>query len=106
MNRLGLAITLSMLAPIACYTQEPGADTKPRTVADNPNIDFAAFAELAKKLEPVRAERRVPLEQFLEMAKEPGTIVLDTRSKWAFDLVQPLGLWLHAALRAGGLCPN
>ncbi|MEM7476611.1 MAG: rhodanese-like domain-containing protein [Planctomycetota bacterium] len=71
----------------AVFAERPASESKPTAVKNNPNIDFAAFIKLAKRLESVRAERRVPLERFLKMAKEPNTILLDTRSKSAFEAV-------------------
>lgn len=53
--------------------------------AENPQIDYDGFVKLTRELAEVRAKRRVPLEEFLAMASEPGTILLDTRSKDAFE---------------------
>lgn len=54
-------------------------------VPPNPQIDYDGFVEMAASERDERAKRRVPLEKFLEMSGEPNTIILDTRSKAAFD---------------------
>jgi phage shock protein E len=43
-------------------------------------VDYAGFLQLAEKVEPYRAGRRVSLDTFNAMKAEPGTIVLDARS--------------------------
>ncbi len=49
------------------------------------DVDFANFTELTKKTEEYRKSRMVSLDKFKTMAKEKGTLVLDTRSKLAYD---------------------
>ena len=56
-------------------------------VPQNQAIDFAGFVNLTHSLQRTRESRRVSIETFNEMAKDPKTIILDTRSKRAFDLV-------------------
>lgn len=48
-------------------------------------IDFDSFMKLAKKVEYYRAKRLIPVNEFLAKAKEPNTIILDSRSKEMFD---------------------
>ncbi len=52
---------------------------------DNPQIQYAAFAKLTTELEKVRKEHRLSEEDFLKIAKEPGTVILDARSRDKFD---------------------
>ena len=63
--------------PVAAETQAP----PPR----NPLIHYGSFIKLAKEVEPIRQQRRVAYERFMQMAKEDDTILLDTRSKAAYD---------------------
>ena len=70
---LAAAAVLSVAAP--AFAQNAPA---------NPQIDYDGFAALTVELAPIRAERRIPLQQFLAKAKEDGTIILDTRSAAAF----------------------
>jgi len=57
----------------------------------NPLISYKAFAKAVEKTEPYRAQRRIDLETFLKYSKEQNTIILDTRSKRAFDLLHIKG---------------
>ncbi len=47
----------------------------------NPNIDYPAFLEISEEVHALRAKRRVSENKFIEMSKEGGTVILDTRSK-------------------------
>jgi len=57
----------------------------------NPLIDYKGFLEDAAKVEKLRTERRISEADFLRMAAEPGTIVLDARSKEKYDLLHVKG---------------
>lgn len=50
-------------------------------------IDFAGFLELADEVQPIREKRRVALDKFQKMARDKSTLILDTRSKTAYDEV-------------------
>lgn len=82
---------------ICCGQQEPSLDAQPAQPAkdsppsENPAVDYQGFARLVRELEEVREQRRVPLDQFLKMAKEPRTIILDVRSKDAYELLHFAG---------------
>jgi rhodanese-related sulfurtransferase len=52
----------------------------------NPNIDFPGFLQIAAKTEALRENRRLTEEEFARMAREPGTIVLDARSRDKYAL--------------------
>ncbi|MEM6688094.1 MAG: rhodanese-like domain-containing protein [Planctomycetota bacterium] len=56
-------------------------------IVENPSIDFNGFISLTTNLRELREARRVNVEDFNRMAQEPNTIILDTRSKSAFDSV-------------------
>lgn len=62
----------------------------------NPAIDYAQFAKLTAELQPVRAKHRVSEEEFLKMASEPGTVILDARSADKFGKIHVKGA-LHLA---------
>jgi|GEM_PF-1159616 len=56
--------------------------------ADNPhadNLDYASFKALAEQTAPVRSENRISVERFTELAAQPDTVILDTRSKRDYD---------------------
>jgi rhodanese-related sulfurtransferase len=58
------------------------AQTRPYPKA---KVSFDDFRGLVAEVEEHRAERLVDLDTFLAMSKEPGTIVLDTRSDFRFE---------------------
>lgn len=51
---------------------------------DNPLIDYPGFEALAGDVGAYRAERRIPLAQFIAMTQQDGVILLDARSETAF----------------------
>jgi phage shock protein E len=54
------------------------------TTAPNPQIDAKAFRTVTSKALQHREQRRVTEAEFLRMANEPGTVVLDARSSEKF----------------------
>jgi hypothetical protein len=52
----------------------------------NPQIDYEGFARNVQEVGRVRDERRVTEEEFVRMAREPGTVVLDARSERLYRL--------------------
>lgn len=57
----------------------------------NPAIDYAEFARLTAELQPLREKCRITEEEFLKMAAEPGTVILDARTKEHFDRIHIRG---------------
>lgn len=57
----------------------------------NPAIDMEGFLKLSQEAAKHRATRRLTEAQFLKMSAEPGTIVLDARSKQKYDLLHVRG---------------
>lgn len=53
--------------------------------------DSTSFIESAIAAERLRNDRRLTAEQFVQMAKEPGTIILDARGKEAHQLLRIKG---------------
>jgi hypothetical protein len=50
----------------------------------NPAIDMPGFLEVAREAAQHRQARRVSEEEFMRMSREPGTVVLDARSRDKF----------------------
>ncbi|HEX7558284.1 MAG TPA: rhodanese-like domain-containing protein, partial [Usitatibacter sp.] len=50
----------------------------------NPLIDYDGFAKSVAQVRDVRESRRVSEAEFIRMASEPGTVVLDARSERLF----------------------
>lgn len=51
-----------------------------------PAIDYPGFLELTEEVFTIREERLVSLDDFNTMAAEHGTIILDTRSRDAYEM--------------------
>ena len=58
---------------------------------DNPQIDIDAYLEMAQRAARHRESRRVSEDEFIRMSREPGTVVLDARSREKFDLLHVRG---------------
>ena len=52
----------------------------------NKMIDYPGFLQNAETVGKLRSQRRVTEEEFIRMAKEPGTIVFDARSDSKFAM--------------------
>ena len=57
----------------------------------NPQIDFPAFLEDAQEVMQRRERRRISEADFIRMAGEPDTVVLDTRSAKLFEQLHVQG---------------
>ena len=64
-----------------------GADSLPpqATTTVNPAIDADAYLRTAFEALRLREGRRLSEAEFLRLSREPGTVVLDARSKAKFD---------------------
>ena len=60
-----------------------GTQTKP--VPDNPAIDMQGFLSVSREAAAARESRRISEADFIRMSREPGTIVLDARSREKFE---------------------
>jgi len=54
-------------------------------VPDNPAIDMDGYLRVSRAAAQHREMRRVSEADFIRMSREPGTIVLDARSRQRFD---------------------
>jgi len=73
----GIAIALTV-APL--WAAQPAAPAP----AD-PAIDMQGFLRVSARAAKHREPRRVSQQEFIRMSREPGTIVLDARSRQRFD---------------------
>jgi len=53
--------------------------------ATNPAIDMEGYLKVARQAAVYRETRRLTEEDFLRVSREPGTVVLDARSREKFD---------------------
>lgn len=71
---------LSILLCLAiCYSSVGAEPLKPSLV------DYPGFLKLSNDVSAYRTERLIDLDTFLQMADEAHTIILDTRSKVAYE---------------------
>jgi phage shock protein E len=76
---------LAMLAAALLNTTRllaSGAEAVP----PNPAIDMEAHLRLSAEAARLRETHRVSEEEFLRMSREPGTVILDARSRPMYDL--------------------
>ena len=85
MRNLVTALSVSLFV----LTTVSAAEPKP--AAPNPNIDMDGVLKVAAEAATYREKRRLSEEDFLRMSKEPGTIVLDARSKEMYDRLHVRG---------------
>jgi rhodanese-related sulfurtransferase len=79
-----LALALSLVVLSAGTAADKGAPA-------NPAIDMEGFLRLADEAAKHRESRRLSEEEFIKMSREPGTVVLDARSKEKYDLLHIKG---------------
>jgi hypothetical protein len=60
-------------------------------VPANPQIDYSGFLKDAAKVGELRNKQRITEAQFLRMATEPGTVILDARSADKYALLHVQG---------------
>ena len=55
------------------------------TVHANPAIDMPGYLQVSREAAEHRESRRLSEEEFIRMSREPGTVILDARSREKFD---------------------
>jgi hypothetical protein len=58
---------------------------------DNPRIDMPGYLRIAQEAAAYRESHRVSEEEFIAMSAEPGTIILDARSREKYDQLHVRG---------------
>ncbi len=78
MNRLLLlTLTILCIAPFAWAQKKPGIA--------NPAIDMQGYLRAASEAAEHRESRRLTEDDFIRMSREPGTVILDARSREKFN---------------------
>lgn len=83
--------TILGLATIAAFVAtgllaNASAQEAPVAAAGSPEIDYSGFAAMTDDVMAYRESRLVSLADFNAMKADPNTIILDTRSREAFDM--------------------
>ena len=87
---LALRLAASRLAASAWLCCAALASAQ-ESVAPNPAIDAAAYLRIASDALLYRETHRLSEQQFIRLSREPGTVVLDARSKQKYDLLHVKG---------------
>ena len=77
-QRFAFAFAVIIVAAIAVSAQ------KSKDIP-NPSIDMKAFLKWANKAADHRETHRVTEEEFIQMSKESGVVILDARSRQKYD---------------------
>jgi phage shock protein E len=85
MNRLALALSVALAIPAVGTSADPGGPPP------NPAIDMDGYLRISREAAKHRESRRLSEADFLRMSREPGTIVLDARSREKYDLLHVTG---------------
>jgi phage shock protein E len=83
--RYGLVVGLWILATLPCARAVEG------TQAPNAAIDMAAYLRVAEQAAMLRETHRLSEAEFIRLSQEPGTTVLDARSRAKYDLLHVKG---------------
>jgi phage shock protein E len=81
-----LALALLVVAGLAA-----GTPADPPDPVANPAVDMNGYLRVANEAARHRQSRRLSEDDFLRMSREPGTIVLDARSREKYDLLHIRG---------------
>jgi len=87
MKYVALTLILAAVAAVSAIS----AELIPSQPAPNPAIDINGYLKVSQEAAKFRATHRLTEEDFIKKMAEPGTIVLDARSKEKFDLLHIKG---------------
>ena len=82
--------SLVLLAAVAFSSSSlPAQDVS--CAQQNPKIDYPGFLRSAGDVDLLRKSRRITEAQFIELAGQPGTVILDARSAAKYELLHIRG---------------
>ncbi len=84
-NRAMVFAACSAAAALVMFSIGPSTAQNSSSIRPASSVDFPTFQAMTDEASALRQERLVTLEQFQEMGGLEDTIILDTRSKSAFD---------------------
>ncbi|MDR3616999.1 MAG: rhodanese-like domain-containing protein [Candidatus Obscuribacterales bacterium] len=83
MKTIAAAVLLSIMVPTTGMAQD---NNYPKA-----KVSFEDYKGLVTKVETHRTSRLIDLHTFLKMSREPGVVILDTRSTFRFDRIHLKG---------------
>lgn len=78
-----------VLCALACVAVHATASDSPQLA--NPAIDSAGYLRMASEAAIHRDSRRVSEAEFIRLARAPGTVILDARSRAKYDALHVRG---------------
>ena len=81
--------TLILAIAIVCSFQF--ADAQKQAGIANPNIDMQGYLKVASEAANYRESRRLAEAEFIRMSREPGTVILDARSREKYEMLHIKG---------------
>ena len=93
MRKIIIGTGFLVLTIVLLQGQQPAMRQQARSqyTAPNRNIDYTGFLANAVQVGKLRVERRVSEQDFIEMSREPDTIILDARSDSKYQLLHIKG---------------
>ena len=82
---LALVVAFGANPAFAQTVRQPQPMQQAQQAPVNPAIDMEGFLKVSLRASMHRQSRRVSEEEFARMSREPGTIVLDARSREKYD---------------------
>src|SRR5262245_54344851 len=86
-----LILTALCLAGMSAVVAGDIPSQGPPAPPPNPAIDMNGYLRVAQEAAKHREARRITEDDFIRMSRQPGTIVLDCRSKEKYDLLHIRG---------------
>jgi hypothetical protein len=86
-----VALTIVLITAFAINADPNTVNHSNRKQIPNPAIDIQGYLKISLEAAKHREIRRVTEEDFIKMSAEPGTIILDARSKEKYDLLHVKG---------------
>jgi hypothetical protein len=80
--------TMLFATAVLFFATPVSAEQRPYPPA---KVSYDDFKALVAEVEPHREKRLVDLDTFLKMSREPGVVVLDTRSAFRFERIHLKG---------------
>ena len=86
MQRLKYVVLMAVGLPSTVFADSPDAPEY-----QSAKVSYTDFKTLVETVEKHRVDRLIGLDEFLEMSKDPDTVILDTRSAERFERIHVAG---------------
>jgi len=75
----------SFVWPVLMASLAPPTQAGERRGLSNPAIDMAGYLRVSAEAARQREKRRLSEDEFIRMSREPGTVIVDARSREKYD---------------------